>query len=185
MVLLLLSSLVVLACGRSLREKSPSTGHAHTVRATSAVVVAPFVGTTTVVVDVLVVVVSLVDVVVLVVGCCRIVVVVVVVVVVVNVEERCDVTRHMKLMINKHGHMGASHHVMYTKDTFICHVTHPICSNPGTSPVRKSSGLSPVLRNIPPQDCKNWLVHQPILSPGSPQESSGIPRNPAGICGGQ
>ena len=51
-----------------------------------------------------------------------------------------------------------------------CHVTHPICSNPGTSPVQKSSGLSPVLRNIPPQD---WLLHQPILSPGSHQGAGG------------
>ena len=43
-VLLLLLSLVILAYGHSLREKSPSTWHAHKlVRATSAVVVAPFV----------------------------------------------------------------------------------------------------------------------------------------------
>ena len=29
----------------------------------------------------------------------------------------------------------------------------------------------PVLRNIAPQDSINWLAHQPILRPGSPQES--------------
>ena len=54
------------------------------------------------------------------------------------------------------------------------HVTHPICSNPRISPVQKSSGLSSVVRNQPPQDSKSWLVHQPTLSPESPQESSGI-----------
>ena len=53
-------------------------------------------------------------------------------------------------------------------------MTHHISFHPSTSPVCKSSGLTPVLRNVPPQDCKNWLAHQPILSPGIGQESSGI-----------
>ena len=50
-------------------------------------------------------------------------------------------------------------------------MTHHISFHPRTSPVYKSSGLTPVLRNVPPQDCKNWLAHQPILSPGIGQES--------------
>ena len=53
-------------------------------------------------------------------------------------------------------------------------MTHHISFHPRTSPVCKSSGLTPVLRNVPPQDCKNWLAHQPIVSPGIGQESSGI-----------
>ena len=49
---------------------------------------------------------------VVVVGCCRIVVVVVVVVGGV-LKETGDVTCHRKLLINKHGHVDASDHVMY------------------------------------------------------------------------
>ena len=63
---------------------------------------------------------------------------------------------------------------MILKHMFQYHVTHPISFHPRTSPVWKSSGLTPVLRNVPPQDFKNWLAHQPILSPGIGQESSGI-----------
>ena len=51
-------------------------------------------------------------VVVVVVGCCRVVVVVVVVVGGV-LKETGDVTCHRKLLINKHGHVDASDHVMY------------------------------------------------------------------------
>ena len=110
-VLLLLLSLIVLACGCSLCKKSPSTWHAHKLCMPHQWLWwRHLLGTTTIVIDVVVVVdvMSLVNVAV-VVGCCRIVVVVVVVV---NIEETCDVTCHMKLMINKHRHMDASHHVM-------------------------------------------------------------------------
>ena len=61
-------------------------------------------------------------------------------------------------------------------------MTHHISFHPRTSPVCKSSGLTPVLRNVPPQDCKNWLAQQPIVSPGIGQESSGILRNPQESC---
>ena len=50
-------------------------------------------------------------------------------------------------------------------------MTHHISFHPRTSPVCESSGLTPVLRNVPPQGCKNWLAHQPIVSPGIGQES--------------
>ena len=128
-----------------------------------------------VVVDIVVVVdvVVGVDVVVVVVGCWMVVVVVVVV-----GGEMCDMTCHIGNYNQQTCACGCIASRDVSKHMFICHVTHPICSNPGTSPVQKSSGLSPVLRNILPQDSKNWLVHQPILSPGSPQESSGILRNP-------
>ena len=69
-------------------------------------------GTTTIVVVVVVDVV--VWVVVVVVGCCRVIVVVIVVIVVGGVlKETGDVTCHRKLLINKHGHVDASDHVMY------------------------------------------------------------------------
>ena len=76
-------------------------------------------------------------------------------------------------MINKDVHVTTSCH-MITKYMFQCHVIHQISFHPRTSPVWKSSGLAPVLRNVPPQDWKNWLAYQPILSPGIGQESSGI-----------
>ena len=115
-------------------------------------------------VDVMVVVnvVVVVNVIVVVVGCCIVILVVMVV-----GGETCDIGNYNQQTC-AHGCITSCD---VSKHMFICHVTHPICSNPGTSPVQKSSGLSPVLRNIPPQDSKNWLAHQPILSPGSPQES--------------
>ena len=83
MVVLLLSSLVVLACGRSLRGKSPSTWHAHKLCVPrQRLWWRRLLGTTTTVMVVIVVdVVVMVDVVFLVgvavvVGCCRVVVVV-------------------------------------------------------------------------------------------------------------
>ena len=81
-VLLLLLSLVVLACGCSLHEKSPSTWHAPFMCVPCQQLWwSRLLGTTTIVV--MVDVMSLVDVVV-VISCCR---VVVVVVVVVNIER--------------------------------------------------------------------------------------------------
>ena len=91
MVVLLLSSLVVLACGCSLREKSPSTWHGRFMcMPRQWLWWRCLLGTTTVLVNVVVVVVvdvvHLVDVVVVVVvSCCM--VIVIIVVVVVNIER--------------------------------------------------------------------------------------------------
>ena len=76
-------------------------------------------------------------------------------------------------MINKDAHVTVSYH-MILKHMFPVSRDSYISFHPRTSPVWKSSRLTPVLRNVPPQDCKNWLAHQPILSPGNGQESSGI-----------
>ena len=69
-----------------------------------------------------------------------------------ELKEKGDVTCHTWNYDQQTCACGCmtSHDV--SQHMFICHVTHHICSNPGTNPVQKSSGLSPVLRNIPPQE---------------------------------
>ena len=86
MVVLLLSSLIVLVCGHSLREKSPSTWHGQCMcMPHQRLWWRHLLGTTTVAVVVVVNVVVMVNVVVVVIGCCM--VIIVVMVVVVNIER--------------------------------------------------------------------------------------------------
>ena len=62
-------------------------------------------------------------------------------------DKWCDVSRS----INKDVHVNTPHHMIF-KHMFVNHVTYQIYMNPRTVLSNKSSGLSPVLRNGPPQD---------------------------------